>query len=79
MSALPNALQQVGYEPTMRQRKNFAQILDEVIAPLTRYRKVNVRKTGGMYRVRFEGRATNALGSTIVEAKKRLRILDNKP
>ena len=78
MSVLQHALQQVGYKPTRTKQKNLANVIDEVLAPITKHRKVSVKKAGGVYRVRFEGRATNALGLTIVEAKKRLRTLENE-
>jgi hypothetical protein len=78
MSALQNALQQVGYKPTGARRKDLAAILDEVIAPITKHPKTHVTKAGGFYRVRFEGRATSCFGSTIVEAKKRLRTLEKE-
>ena len=59
-------------------QRNLANVIEEVLAPIAEHRNVNVKEAGGFYRVRFEGRATNALGLTIVEAKKRLRTLENE-
>jgi hypothetical protein len=87
MSTMLEALQDVGYKPTIRpsdvrrqQERQattdaLAQALDGVIDPLIMNpRRVEVQRAGGFYRARYEGYENSVFGDNPKQAIERLRL-----
>jgi hypothetical protein len=74
MNALQQALQNVGYKQVTQAKPTLANIVDTLLAPITR--KIQVQKAGGFYRARYAGRPTSCFGLTAEQAIKYLKLLD---
>jgi len=91
MSTMQECLEQVGYKPTglrarllnnAKQKKetlrpvaSLEALVDGVIDPITKPRKVYVQRAGSHYKARYEGEASCCLGETPQEASRRLKGL----
>jgi len=49
-------------------------VVDEVIAPIIKLRKIQVQRAGGFYKARFDGEATCCFGDTPQLAIKRAKF-----
>lgn len=76
MSTLEQALQGVGYKQVTRTKPSLASIVDAVMTPITKARKIQVQKAGGFYRARYAGRPTSCFGYTPEAATKALKFFD---
>jgi hypothetical protein len=54
--------------------EQLGNIVDEVIAPTIKLRKIQMQKAGGFYKARFDGEATCCFGDTPQQATKRVKF-----
>jgi len=84
MSTMQQALMEVGFQPRLRtlrraaERERLETVVDEVIAPITKPRKIQVQRAGGHYKARWEGESACCFGSTPESATERLKYLPRK-
>jgi hypothetical protein len=88
MSTIQQALQDVGYQPTIRprdirraqEREDITQalqkFLDGVMAPLIKVRRIQIRQAGSHYKVRYEGQNDCCFVSDPKHAAKRLSVFE---
>jgi hypothetical protein len=85
MSTLQQALQNVGYKPSLNReaRKNLEReqitealhrFLDGVLGPLIKPRNIQIQKIGSHYRARYAGESACCFGTTSTEATSRLKF-----
>lgn len=75
--SIAQQLSNVGYNVTRQTEKpTLAQIVDAVMAPITRPRKIVISRAGDFVRARYEGRKTCVLALTAEQARKNLKMFD---
>lgn len=88
MSSIQKALCKVGFQPTppnREARRKFEQqqmtdalstVIDEVVAPITKQRKITFTRAGAFVCARYEGRNTAVFVEYPEQAAKKLKFFD---
>jgi hypothetical protein len=78
LNPIAQQLSSVGFKPTTTVKPTIEALVDGLLAPTIRIRKIIITKAGEFVRARYEGRKTFVFGFDVKTAVSRLKTWDGE-